>query len=69
MAMDMLICLIRHGVNGFRRSGLLGRLLLPRLHIRVGRDVNEHLCGFARDIFFEAAIYSGAVRGACEVVE
>ena len=69
MAMDMLICLIRHGVRGFRRPGILGRLLLPKLHIRIGRDVNRHMCGFAKDIFFKAAIYSGAVRRGCELAE
>ena len=68
-AMEALSCLIRHGVRGFRRPGFFGGLLVPKLHIRIGRDIHERLCGFAKDVFSEAAKYSGAVVGSCEVAE
>ena len=68
-AMELLSCLIRHGVRGFRRPGFFGGLFVPKLQIRIGRDIHDRLCGFAKDIFSEAAKYSGAVRGVCELAD
>ncbi|MFO1491527.1 MAG: hypothetical protein U1F77_19030 [Kiritimatiellia bacterium] len=68
-AMELLGALLRYGVQQFRTTWNSREINLTRLCIRVGKDVNQHLSGFAVDVFAMAGKHSDAARVRCVLAE
>jgi hypothetical protein len=68
-AMEVLGALLRHGVRQFRTTWISREINLTRLHIRVGKDINQKLSGFAVDVFVMAGKRSDAARVKCALAE
>ncbi len=68
-AVELLGALLRYGVRQFRTTWISREINLTRLYIRVGKDVNQHLSGFAVDVFVMAGKFSDAARVKCALAE
>ncbi len=68
-AMELLGAILRYGVRQFHTSWISREINLTRLHIRIGKDLNQLLSGFAVDVFSMAARRSDAARVKCALAD